>query len=171
MTTEPRNLPPGVVVFAYDGSELAKLAIDEAAQQLTPGRDALVLTVWHPFDVGFVPAGGARFDAAQISDVRHAAEHTAAEGASIAQAAGFNARSAAAEAAPTWKGIVKVADEHDSSLIVLGSHGRTGLASVLIGSVAEAVAAHSRRSVLIIHRRDSRDRAAHAIPGTEKDPA
>jgi nucleotide-binding universal stress UspA family protein len=171
MTTESRNLPPGPVVFAYDGSELAKLAIDEAARQLTPGRDALVLTVWHPFDVGFVPAGGARFDAAQISDVRRAAEHTAAEGASIAQAAGFNARGAAAEAAPTWKGIVKFADEHDSSLIVLGSHGRTGLASVLIGSVAEAVAAHSRCSVLIIHRRDSRDRPAHAISGTEKDPA
>ena len=35
---------------------------------------------------------------------------------------------------------------------MLGSHGRTGLGSVLIGSVAEAVAAHSRRSVLIVHR-------------------
>jgi hypothetical protein len=35
---------------------------------------------------------------------------------------------------------------------VLGSHGRSGLAGVLIGSVAEAVAAHSRRSVLIVHR-------------------
>ena len=145
----------GPVVFAYDGSELAKLAIDEAGRQLAPGRDALVLTVWHPFDVGFVPAGGLRFDAAQIGDVREAAERTADEGASAARAAGFNAQSAAAEVAPTWKGIVKVADEHDSSLIVLGSHGRTGLAGVLIGSVAEAVAAHSRRSVLIIHR-DSR---------------
>lgn len=154
MTTEPDNLPPGPVVFAYDGSELAKLAIGEAARQLAPGRDALVLTVWHPFDVGFVPAGGVRFDAAQVSDVRKAAEQTAAEGASLAQAAGFSARSAAAEAAPTWKGIVKTADDRDSSLIVLGSHGRTGLAGVLIGSVAEAVAAHSRRSVLIIHRRD-----------------
>jgi len=172
MTTEPRNLPRGPVVFAYDGSELAKLAIDEAARQLAPGRDALVLTIWHPFDVGFVPAGGVRFDAAQIPDVREAAEQTAAQGASLAQAAGFNARSATAEAAPTWKGIVKIADEHDTSLIVLGSHGRTGLASVLIGSVAEAVAAHSRRSVLIIHRHDSRDRAAaHPIPGTEKDAA
>jgi nucleotide-binding universal stress UspA family protein len=139
-------------VFAYDGSDLAKLAIGEAGRQLSPGRDAVVLTVWHPFDVGFVPAGGVRFDAAQVSDVRDAAEHTAAEGASLAQAAGFSARSAATEAAPTWKGIVKTADEHDSSLIVLGSHGRTGLAGVLIGSVAEAVAAHSRRSVLIIHR-------------------
>jgi nucleotide-binding universal stress UspA family protein len=153
MTTESRSLPFGPVVFAYDGSDLAKLAIDEAGRQLGPGRDALVLTVWHPFDVGFAPAGGVRFDAAQISDVRAAAEQTAAEGASLAQTAGFNARSAEAEAAPTWKGIVTVAEEHDSSLIVLGSHGRTGLAGVLIGSVAEAVAAHSRRSVLIIHRR------------------
>jgi nucleotide-binding universal stress UspA family protein len=154
MTMEPHNPRRGPVVFAYDGSDLAKLAIGEAGRQLGPGRDALALTVWHPFDIGFVPVGGVRFDAAQISDVRAAAEQTAAEGASLAQAAGFNARSAAAEAAPTWKGIVKVAEEHDSSLIVLGSHGRTGLTSVLIGSVAEAVAAHSRRSVLIVHRPD-----------------
>jgi hypothetical protein len=39
---------------------------------------------------------------------------------------------------------------------VLGSHGRTRLASVLIGSVAEAVAAHSRRSLLIVHRSEQR---------------
>jgi nucleotide-binding universal stress UspA family protein len=172
MTTQTDNRSRGPVVFAYDGSELAKLAIGEAGLQLGPGRDALILTVWHPFDVGFVPAGGVRFDAAQISDVGAAAEHTAAEGASLAQAAGFNARSAAVEATPTWKGIVKVADEHDSSLIVLGSHGRTGLAGVLIGSVAEAVAAHSRRSVLIIHRLDSGDQTpAHTNLGTEKDSA
>ena len=172
MTANTYNTARGPIVFAYDGSELAKLAIDEAGRQLGQGRDALVLTVWHPFDVGFVPANGVRFDAARISDVREAAERTAAEGASLAQQAGFNARAAAAEAAPTWKGIVKIADEHDASLIVLGSHGRTGLAGVLIGSVAEAVAAHSRRSVLIIHRRDARDRsAAHTNPATEKDTA
>jgi nucleotide-binding universal stress UspA family protein len=168
MTTEPHDYRRGPVVFAYDGSDLAKLAIDEAGRQLAPGRDALALTVWHPFDVGFVPAGNVRFDAAQISDVKDAAEQTAAEGASLAHEAGFNARSGAGEAAPTWNGIVKVADERDSSLIVLGSHGRTGLAGVLIGSVAEAVAAHSRRSVLIIHRLDSGDRtSAHTKLGIE----
>jgi nucleotide-binding universal stress UspA family protein len=172
MTTEPRTTPHGPVVFAYDGSELAKLAIEEAGRQLTEGRDALVLTVWQPFDVGFVPTNGARFDAAQISDVKHAAERAAAEGASLARAAGFDARSAAIEAAPTWKGIVNVAEEHDSSLVVLGSHGRTGLAGVLIGSVAEAVAAHSRRPVLIIHRLDQHGQnPAHANLGTEKDSA
>jgi nucleotide-binding universal stress UspA family protein len=154
MIHAPDNSPAAPVVFAYDGSELAKLAIHEAGRQLSQGRYALVLTVWQPFDVGFVPAVELRINAAEIADVRNAAEQTAADGASLAQAAGFKARSAVAEAAPTWKGIVHVADDHEASLIVLGSHGRTGLAGVLIGSVAEAVAAHSRRSVLIVHRRD-----------------
>jgi nucleotide-binding universal stress UspA family protein len=172
MTTGADNRARGLVVFAYDGSELAQLAIDEAGRQLGEGRDALVLTVWHPFDVGFVPAGAVRFDAAQVSDVMKAAEETADEGASLARAAGFNARAAAIEATPTWKGIAKIADEHDASLIVLGSHGRTGFAGLLVGSVAEAVSAHSRRSVLIIHRPESRDpTAADTLPRTEKDTA
>ncbi len=143
----------GPIVFAYDGSELAKLAIEEAGRQLAPGGDALVLTVWQPFDVGFVPAVALRIDAAEIADVRDAAERTAADGALLAKTAGFEARGLEAEVAPIWKGIVDVADAHDASLIVLGSHGRAGLAGVLLGSVAEAVAAHSRRSVLIVHRR------------------
>ena len=154
MNQDSTNPNAGPVVLAYDGSDLAKLAIDEAGRQLGPGRDALVLTVWQPFDVGFVPAAELRLDAREIAEVRKAAEQTAADGAALAKAAGFDARGEAVEAAPTWKGIVKAAKEHDASLIVLGSHGRTGLASVLIGSVAEAVSAHSRRSVLIVHRRD-----------------
>ena len=39
----------GPVVFSYDGSELAQLAIEEAGRQLQPGRDAVVLTVWRTF--------------------------------------------------------------------------------------------------------------------------
>ena len=151
-TQSDASPPRGPVVFAYDGSELAKLAIDEAGRQLARGRDALVLTIWQPFDVGFVPPAELRLNAAEIADVRDAAQRTAADGASLAQAAGFIARGLEVEAAPAWKGIVHTADEHDASLIVLGSHGRTGLTGVLLGSVAEAVAAHSRRSVLIVHR-------------------
>jgi nucleotide-binding universal stress UspA family protein len=87
-----------------------------------------------------------------VAEVRSAAEETAAQGTALAQTAGFHARGLALEAAPTWKALVELADEHDASLIVLGSHGRSGLAEVLVGSVAEAVAQHSRRSVLIVHR-------------------
>ena len=144
----------GPVVFAYDGSDLAKAAIAEASGQLSPNRQALVLTVWQPYNVGFTPPRELKMDAAAVDEVRVAAEQTAANGAALAQEAGFNAKSLAKEAAPTWKGIVEAADEQESSLVVLGSHGRTRLADVLIGSVAEAVVAHSRRPVLVVHRRD-----------------
>jgi nucleotide-binding universal stress UspA family protein len=145
--------PVGPVVFAYDGSELAKAAIAEAGSQLTPGRQALVLTVWQPYNVGFVAPRELKMDAAAVDEVRAAAEQTAAEGAALAEKAGFDARGSATEAAPAWKGIVETADAQDASVIVMGSHGRTGLRDVLIGSVAEAVVAHSRRAVLVVHRR------------------
>jgi nucleotide-binding universal stress UspA family protein len=144
----------GPVVFAYDGSELAKLAIDEAGRLLgDTSREALVITVWQPFDVGFIPPGGLKFDAQQIAEVRSAAERTAAAGASAATAAGFRAEAHAIEGAPAWRAIAGLADERDATLIVLGSHGRSGVAGVLVGSVASSVVAHSRRSVLVVHRR------------------
>ena len=58
----------------------------------------------------------------------------------------------AAESAPTWQGITKVADEREATLIVLGSHGRHGLAGRVFGSVATAVAQHCWQSVLIVHQ-------------------
>ena len=106
--------PTGPVLFGYDGSELAKLAIEEAGRQLSPGRDAIIVCVWQPADVGFVPTGKRHFDAQAASEVRKAAEETAAYGASLAEKAGFQTRSMAIKAAPTWKGIVEVADERGS---------------------------------------------------------
>jgi nucleotide-binding universal stress UspA family protein len=145
--------PTGPVLFAYDGSELAALAIEQAAKQLAAGRDALVLCVWQPADVGFVPTNERHFDANQASEVKRAAEETAAQGASLAEKAGFRSQSMAVQAAPTWKGIVQTAEEHQASLIVLGSHRRSGLVGHLLGSVAAAVVTHSASSVLVVHQR------------------
>jgi nucleotide-binding universal stress UspA family protein len=144
------------IVFAYDGSELAKEAIDEAGRQLPDGREALILTVWQPANVGFIPPPGLEFDAACADDVRRAAEETAAQGAALAESAGFRARGVTNQAAPTWKGVCKIAEEHDASLIVLGSHGRSGgIAELFIGSVAGTIAARTKRPVLIVHGHQS----------------
>ena len=51
--------------------------------------------------------------------------------------------------------ICAAAERFDADLVVLGSHGRTGVARVLLGSVAEQVLRHTRRSVVVI-------RPAHA---------
>jgi nucleotide-binding universal stress UspA family protein len=148
---ETAGAPSGPVLLAYDGSELARLGIEQAGRELASGRDALVVCVWQTGDVGFVPTGERRFDAAAAGEVRKAAEETAAFGASLAERAGFHAESVAIEAAPTWKGIVEVADEREASVIVLGAHRRRGLKGHLLGSVTAAVAAHSQASVLIVH--------------------
>jgi nucleotide-binding universal stress UspA family protein len=141
----------GPVLFAYDGSELAALAIEQAAKQLAAGRDALVLCVWQPADVGFLPTTKRHFDANQASEVERAAEETAAHGAWLAETAGFRSQSMAVQAAPTWKGIVETAAEHQASLIVLGSHRRSGIVGHLLGSVAAAVVTHAAGSVLVVH--------------------
>jgi nucleotide-binding universal stress UspA family protein len=143
--------PTGPVLVAYDGSELAALAIEQAARELATGREALILCVWQPVDVGFVPTNKRHFDADQATEVRRAAEETAAYGGSLAAKAGFRSQSIAVEAAPTWKGIVETAVEHHASLIVVGSHRRSGLVGHLLGSVAAAVVAHTTSSVLIVH--------------------
>ena len=151
MTSTPQAAASGPVLFAYDGSELAELAIEQAGQQLAPGRDALVLCVWQPADVGFIPVDDRHFDAQDASEVQEAARQTAARGAALAEQAGFRPESMAVQAAPTWKGIVETAEERRASLIVLGSHRRSGLVGHLLGSVAAAVVAHSASSVLIVH--------------------
>jgi nucleotide-binding universal stress UspA family protein len=142
----------GPVLFAYDGSELAQLAIEQAGLQLAPGRDALVVCVWHPADVGFVPSPERHIDAQNAAEVKEAAQETAAQGASLAEKAGFQTESMAVEAAPTWKGIVAAAEEHKAGLIVLGAHRRSGLVGHLLGSVTAAVAAHSAVPVLVVQK-------------------
>jgi nucleotide-binding universal stress UspA family protein len=138
------------VLIAYDGSERAACAIRQAAAQLSALRDAVVVCVWQPVDVGFIPTGAGHFDADQATEVRRAAEQTAAHGARLADAAGFTARSVAIEAAPTWKGIIEAAERHHAGLIVIGPHRRSGWLGHLEGSVAASVVAHSSTPVLVV---------------------
>ena len=46
--------------------------------------------------------------------------------------------------------ICKIAKETSASLIVLGSHGRTGMVRRLLGSVAEATVRHAPCSVFVV---------------------
>jgi universal stress protein A len=51
-------------------------------------------------------------------------------------------------------GIVEVAQELQSDLIILSTHGRSGLAHVLLGSTAEKVVRHAPCPVLVVREKE-----------------
>jgi len=53
--------------------------------------------------------------------------------------------------------IVRVAKEREIDLIVLSSHGRTGLGRILFGSTAEAVVRHAFCPVLVVKPQQGED--------------
>jgi nucleotide-binding universal stress UspA family protein len=48
----------------------------------------------------------------------------------------------------TEDGIIRFADQVNADMIAMATHGRTGFAHVLTGSIAEEVAGHASRPVL-----------------------
>ncbi|MBE9171201.1 universal stress protein [Pleurocapsales cyanobacterium LEGE 06147] len=50
--------------------------------------------------------------------------------------------------------ICELAQSWDADLIVMGSHGRTGLGEFLMGSVSNHVSHHAPCSVMIVHHQD-----------------
>lgn len=51
-----------------------------------------------------------------------------------------------------YKAIIETANEKNSSVIIMGSHGRTGLARLLMGSVTEKVIGHTLCPVLVVKK-------------------
>ena len=140
------------VLFAYDGSDFAAQAVREGCALAKPAP-ALVLTVWQGIEsIAFGPVGmNASLVAETDAGIEEGAKRTAAEGAELCRAAGFEAEPIAeVERTATWSTIIDVADRNDVALIVLGSHGRTGIDYVLKGSVATAVSQHAKRPVMIV---------------------
>jgi nucleotide-binding universal stress UspA family protein len=139
------------VLLAYDGSGHAKNAIAQAARELRPGRQAIVFTVWHPYAAALSgPAVALPNDI--VEHVEDQAVKVADEGTRLAREAGFQAVPVVDQGEPIWQRVVDAADDADASVIVLGSHGRTGISAVLLGSVAAAASRHTDRNVLIVHQ-------------------
>lgn len=78
-----------------------------------------------------------------------AARETAAEGVELAKAAGCHAAPLVEAGEPVWARIVEAADENDAAVVVIGSHGRSGASYAAMGSVATAVAHHTKRPAMI----------------------
>ncbi len=141
------------VLFCYDGSDGSTTALAAAAELIKPA-DAVVLVVWVPAAVQLARAGSflvavpneGDFDEQEAAAARQIAE----EGAAGARRRGYNTSARVAQANESVaKTIDEIAQEIDAGLVVCGQRGRGVIGSALLGSVSHALAAHTRRPVLI----------------------
>jgi nucleotide-binding universal stress UspA family protein len=140
------------ILIAYDGSKYAKEAIKQAGNHLRSGLRAIVLTVWRPpAPTSFM--GGPLPESVE-EDAERDARRLADEGGRLARRAGFEATPLTERGDPTWERIVEIAAERNAGIVVMGSHGRTGISRLLMGSVATTAASHTDRPVLIAHSPD-----------------
>lgn len=80
---------------------------------------------------------------------RMEAERTVAASVERLKALGLQVEGLVVEGRPD-EAIVKAAESAGADLIVMGSHGRTGLTKILLGSVAERVIGHAACPVLVV---------------------
>jgi nucleotide-binding universal stress UspA family protein len=141
------------VLFCYDGSDGSKTALAAAVELIQPA-DAVVLVVWTPAAVQLARAGSflvavpdeGEFDEQEAVAARQIAE----DGAAGARKRGYNASARIAQANESVaKTIEEIAQEIDAGLVVCGQRGRGMIGSALLGSVSHALAAHTKRPVLI----------------------
>jgi nucleotide-binding universal stress UspA family protein len=132
------------IVFATDGSKFSAIAAERAiAFAKSYGGDMLVLSVVDVPSEFYAEAPQAVDDL-----VRQAKGYVAAVKAQ-AEAAGVKTETFVGEA-DAYQAVNKLAQDQHADMIIIGSHGRTGLRRLLMGSVAESVIGHAPCPVLVV---------------------
>jgi universal stress protein A len=140
------------ILLPTDFSECARRAVPVAAEfARLLGASVVCLHVVEPVvpPVSWTPAG----EPLPVADFGGQLEEAAARGLPAftggEELAGLEVEEVIAHGEPAAE-IVRVAEERGVGLIVISSHGRTGLGRILFGSTAESVVRHARCPVLVV---------------------
>ena len=147
------------ILVPTDGSETAELAVDEAltiAEKFDAEVHTLYVVDTDAVDVSLGTEQVDRIHAGRFGEMeelearaRKATEYVVARGRERGVAVEEHFRGGRPH-----RVIADVAGDHDVDLVVMGSHGRSGIRRMLLGSVTERVLRSTHRSVLVVDGRE-----------------
>lgn len=148
------------ILVAVDGSRGARLALDEALK-VAQAADAMVMAVGVieysapllDVGIGYVDERGATTVA---SDATMVGIEQANELLALRNIRG-SSRVIDARGESVATVLTRAADECRADLIVMGTHGRSGIRRILLGSVAESLLRETRLPVLLIRHGTNTD--------------
>lgn len=139
------------ILIAVDGSELADKAMGQGLE-LAKAIGAKVTFVhvtppWSSIAVGEVAV---MFPPEEYeANMKAAAAKLLGKAAAAAKAAGVASTGADSSDPHAYKAILQAAADHGCDLIVMGSHGRRGIAGLLLGSETIKTLTHGKIPVLV----------------------
>lgn len=144
MNTFTKILVP--VDFTPHSDEALRVASDLAQRY---GATMTLVYVYEPIDYA-LPEGYVLYSPDQLALLTDTFEKRLAEARDEAQGLGARSVDTRLLQGPPAPEIVDFATQHGYDLIVLGTHGRTGLRHVVMGSVAERVLRTARCPVMAV---------------------
>lgn len=141
------------LLIATDGSDLSERATEHGVE-LAKALGASV--------VAFHAAPSFRLYAGSLADVTNALEeeyrHSSAERAQVClgrvekacKEAGVDCHTHYMYGEPVHQSILDAVEEHKCDLVVMASHGRGSIGSLLLGSVTQKVLVHAKVPVLVV---------------------
>jgi nucleotide-binding universal stress UspA family protein len=157
------------VLLALDGSTASKNATRAVAERPWPeGTMVRVLSVahWIPPTTPFFNEVAVDYERL-VREFLDAASEIAKRAADELEGAGLRVESAVRQGDPRVA-IIDEATDWGANLIVMGSHGRTGIERWLMGSVAEYVVRHAQCSVEVVRAANQPEKPA--VSGGSQSP-
>lgn len=137
------------ILVPLDFSRQAAPVLEWALHLATEHRSSIVLLHVYHLPVEFQQLEGAYLPADFWANVKQEAEQQLGLHAERVRAGGIEVEAQVREGYPATV-IVEEAESRGADLIVLGTHGHTGIKHLLLGSIAERVVQHAPCPVLTV---------------------
>ena len=138
------------ILVPTDGSERSIKAVEGAAKFATPlGAALIVMTVVEPYSythlAEYRPESIEQYDE-RVTEEAHARLEEAKK---LCESLGVEAKTVMTKSFSPAEAVIEQAEKNDCDIIFMASHGRKGIAAVLLGSETQKVLTHSQIPVMV----------------------